>query len=369
MTTAKRLLCFIAATMLFIPVTVFCQSERKQLDSLLMNTKIEAFPILSYDTDVGFGYGLKIFFLNQLRRHESFDVTAFNSTKGERWYRFVFSIPDFELRQGRAYRRAFDLIIDYDKYLKNNFFGIGSTSRSEDRETYIKEPLDIMGVLSRAFTPRLVGQIAIKYKTVDNIDYSENGLFTNTLAPINRGRSSALSLVASLRHDSRDSYINATKGHLLQEEVEVANKKIGSDYGIASAVLSLQFYKEVIAPQMILAVRWISQVIDGSDLPIHSLASLGGSRTLRGYPQDRFLDQVMMLTNAELRFPIYWRFGGLVFLDAGKVWNKVAQVDLQRWPVNAGAGLRLYFDTFVVRADVGVSNESVGFYLNFGQLF
>jgi outer membrane protein assembly factor BamA len=359
----------VVTIILLIPSTVLSQGQPKQPDSLLAAAKIEAFPILSYDTDVGLGYGLKIFFLNQFRRYESFDVTAFNSTKGERWYRFVFSIPDFELRQGKAYPKAFDLIVDYDKYLKNNFFGIGNTSRSEDRETYTKEPLEIMGVLSRAFTPRLVGQMAIKYKTVLNTDYSASGLFANTLAPINRGRNSALSLVVSLRHDSRDSYVNAMRGHVVQAEVEVANKSIGSDYDFSSAAISLQLYKQVLAQKTVLAVRWIFQAVGGSDLPIHSLASLGGNRTLRGYPQDRLLDQVMMQTNAELRFPIYWRFGGLLFLDAGKVWSNVSQVDLQRWPANVGAGLRLYFDTFVVRADLGVSKESVGFYLNFGQIF
>ena len=46
---------------------------------------IELFPILSYDTDAGFGYGAEAFFYDQLNTRESFDIILFNSTKGEQW--------------------------------------------------------------------------------------------------------------------------------------------------------------------------------------------------------------------------------------------------------------------------------------------
>ena len=49
----------------------------------LVNNDFEIFPILSYDTDTGFGYGLKSFFLNFLGINESFDLILFNSTKGK----------------------------------------------------------------------------------------------------------------------------------------------------------------------------------------------------------------------------------------------------------------------------------------------
>ena len=52
--------------------------------------KIEPLPILSYDSNTGFGFGAKAFFLNLLKLRESFDLIIFLSTKGERWLRFVF---------------------------------------------------------------------------------------------------------------------------------------------------------------------------------------------------------------------------------------------------------------------------------------
>ncbi len=72
---------------------------------------VEPLPILSHDTDTGTGYGVKLFVLNKFGGSESFDLVAFNSTNGERWYKLVFSWPDFELRQGRRYPFSLDLVL------------------------------------------------------------------------------------------------------------------------------------------------------------------------------------------------------------------------------------------------------------------
>ena len=85
-----------------------------QTDSSLKNNEWEAFPIINYDSDAGFGYGGKGFLYNFLNGKESFDLTLYNSTRGERWYRFVFSITDIQRRQGKKYPIAFDLTADYD---------------------------------------------------------------------------------------------------------------------------------------------------------------------------------------------------------------------------------------------------------------
>ena len=48
------------------------------------NVSWSLFPILMYDTDIGYGYGAKAKFVNYLSRKESFDLILFNSSKGER---------------------------------------------------------------------------------------------------------------------------------------------------------------------------------------------------------------------------------------------------------------------------------------------
>jgi hypothetical protein len=94
---------------------------------------LSVFPILMYDSDIGLGYGAKAKFVHYLEKKESFDFIAFNSTKGERWYVFAFSIPDIEIRQGKKYGFSLDIRAEYDKYLENTFFGVGADARKEDR--------------------------------------------------------------------------------------------------------------------------------------------------------------------------------------------------------------------------------------------
>jgi endonuclease/exonuclease/phosphatase family metal-dependent hydrolase len=354
-----------------LDVSDIVKSSAKNPDEVpeVVESKLEGLPILSYDTDTGLGYGVKGFLLNYLGSRESFDVIAFNSTKGERWYRMVFSVPDFELRQGKVYSLSFDLTIDYDKYLKNNFYGIGNESRDADRETYSKEPVEILGVLSRGITREFVAQIGLKYRAVRNFGYGQSSLFARSLSAVNKGTSSALTVVGSVRFDSRDSFVNPSRGQVAEVSIETGGSWLLGDYSLTSTSIALQTYHVLFYPKTVLAVKLWGQSVGGNNLPTHVLPTAGGNRTLRGSPQDRFLDNAAIGVNAEVRFPIYWRLGGLLGMDAARVFNSPAKVSLADWAYNPVVGLRFYMDTFVVRVDVGFGRETTGFYLNFGQLF
>jgi outer membrane protein assembly factor BamA len=343
--------------------------QESAIDSSHSESTIEGLPILMYDTDVGFGFGAKAFFLNCLGRNESFDLTLFQSTKGERWYRFVFSLPDFERRQGTLYPLALDLVVDYDKYIKNNFFGVGNMSSFSDREYYTREPLDISVALSRGFTSSLVGQVGWRYKTVGNFNFSEESRLRSLPPALNASRVSYASVFFSLRYDTRSSYINPSRGSVLQGDAEVVPHSGLENVKFTHLSAWAQHYTELFIPKTVLAVRLGMQALMGSDLPVQVLLPIGGGSTLRGSPQDRYLDKVSAVANAELRFPIFWRFGGVAGFDFGKVWGDLKDFDLHRWAANPVLGLRFYMNTFVVRCDVGFGKETTGLYFNFGQVF
>lgn len=329
----------------------------------------EFFPILMYDTDIGFGYGLKTFLLNPLRRSESFDLTLFNSSKGERWYRFVFSRPDFETRQGKVYPVAFDITVDYDKMIKNNFFGLGNGSRYQDRVQYTREPLAIELTLSRGFTRRTVGQVGLKFATIKNtVLEGESGL-SSTPGSLDLGRASYVSIFGNVRYDSRDSFVHPSEGVVVRAEAEYAPGTGGTRLHFTRLAGWFQYYSVLFYPKTIFAFRLGGQSLFGDDLPTHVLLPLGGNRTLRGSPQDRYLDKSHLLMNAELRFPIFRRLGGVVGMDAGKVWPSLGDLDFRGWAANPVIGLRFNMSTFVVRMDIGLGRETTGFYFNFGHLF
>lgn len=331
--------------------------------------KFEFLPILMWDTDIGFGYGIKLFYLNPLKLNESFDLVIFNSTKGEQWYRLVFSWPDFEHRQGKIYPISLDLTLDYDKYLKNNYFGIGNESAFEDREVYTREPLEITMTASRGFNPTLVGQFGLRYKTVNNYNFEENSRLKSTPPDLNVSRATVSSIYANLRFDTRDSYINPSTGLVLQGETEYAFNTSFANVNYQRIAAWFHYYKILLYPKTILALRLYLQNLFGDDIPIQFLLPIGGGSTLRGSPQDRYLGKTSAIFNGELRFPLIWRFGGVVGFDAGKVWDSLVDFDLKRWATNPTIGLRFYMTNFLVRLDIGLGKDSTGLYFNFGHVF
>ena len=334
---------------------------------------LEVLPILSYDTDAGVGYGVKAFLLNPFSRKESFDLTAFSSSKGERWYRMAFSYPDFEVRQGHIYPYAFDVVIDYDKWISNSFFGTGGDSKFSDREYYTREPIDIVASATRAWTPSLLTTIGTRWKSIRNMNFSAVSSLASRSA-LDAGTATSNTLFGTARYDSRDSYINPARGFIAQIEYEHWIPLLAPNVHLERTAAEIDAYMLLWYPRTVLAVRLRGEGVDGSTtggdaLPVQYLSSIGGNRTLRGSPQDRFLDNYSAILNAELRFPIWRRFGAVAGLDAGRVWHTTHEIGVARWATNPIFGLRYYFDTFVVRLDVGLGHETTGFYLNFGQLF
>jgi len=340
------------------------------------DSDLELFPIVNYDSDAGFGYGAKAFLFNQLGMNESFDLILYNSTKGERWYRFVFSIMDIQRRQGKVYPLALDLIIDYDKWINYRYYGVEcfyEQDSSMDYETYTREPFEISTLLSKGFTKTLVASIGLKYKTISSYNFDANGELIKFDGYFNNRFINTLSILTAVRWDSRNNFINPDKGVLLQLDVDYAPELSFTNEGYFKFGLTLQNYFILFNPRIIFASRLIGQIIFPDNVPIQLQLPIGGNNTLRGLPQDRYLSASTLILNNEIRFPIWWRFGGLVGLDIGCTGSTTDYEfwapQLSGWIVNPVLGLRFYMDNFIVRFDVGFGSEITGIYFNFGHIF
>jgi outer membrane protein assembly factor BamA len=356
-------------TLLFLIIWIFISPEisyPKNPDSLkvITESKFEPLPIFYYDSNDGFGYGAKAFFLNFLNRNESFDMLLVRSTKGFQKYNLVFSVPDFELRQGTVYSLALDLELDFKKWISFKFYGVGNATKYENEELYTRVRPTIALTLSRGFSKTFVGQFGLKYQSTTNSDFEEDGLL-HTYRDLSVSRTYYYSLFLVARYDTRNSFIHPSDGVVVQGETEYANGNVTFNRW----AMWLQHYTTFLNSTFILASRFGIQSVYGDNLPIQVLLPIGGDDTIRGFPQDRFLDKTSAVINVELRFPFYWRFGGTIGLDAGKVWQSINKMNFTDWAYNPTFGVRFYFDTFVVRADLGISKETMGIYLNFGHIF
>lgn len=352
---------------LFISTLTFPQQERANFEIL---------PIANYDSDVGFGYGAKAFLFDVFDNKESFDLILYNSTKGERWYRFVFSVEDFESRQGTEYPLALDIILDFDKYKNYKYYGIEyflNTSSSKEYEIYTREQLEFTTMFSRGFTKNIVIEAGLSYKVFNSFNFEEDGLLLNASSDLNRRKVKYHSIRLNGRYDTRNSFINPSSGIVLLIETESAFKSGISNINFFKAALNFQNYLSILHSEIILASRVLVQMILPSDVPMQIKLPVGGNRTVRGLAQDRYLSSSTFVLNNEIRFPIWWRFGGIAGLDIGTTatTNDYDFYDdrLSGWIFSPAAGLRFYMDNFIVRLDVGFSKDYTGIYFNFGHMF
>ena len=353
----------------------FPENSNASQESEDLDTKksLSAFPILMYDTDIGVGYGGKARFVNYLSRKESFDFTVFNSSKGERWYVFSFSIPDFEIRQGKRYSLSFDLKAEYDKYLKYYFYGTGPDSKEDDETGFTYEKKELQLRFGRGFTPYFVMEAYYILRNIKYFKVEEDRPFSEMLEEIGGKFSPFVSLVA--RYDTSDSQIHPKRGFRLIFQNDVASSFFGNKNArFYRFTLDFRKYILLFGKRDVLAFRTLVQKISGKKEKIslfeYSVLGGGSERTaMRGYGLNRFQDKGKFLVNAEYRFPLWRKLGGNIFIDGGLVWPSWSEIRLDNAVADIGWGLRYYLQDFVVRFDMGFSIEDVGIYFNFGHVF
>lgn len=329
----------------------------------------EYFPFVLYDTDIGLGAGIKFFLLDQFDKAESFDLLLFASTKGERWGRFVFSIPDFEIRHKEDFGWSFDFTFDYDLMIKYNYFGIGPSSDYADREYYSYEPLDMHLVISRSITEELVLYSGIRYFSARNYGFERNSRLLSQQLKLNSGKAISISYFIKASWDTRNNYLHPSCGHLLETHIEHCPDIAFSNVNYLKFGFSINKFVNLSIIKSILAFRLLAENINGQDLPVQMMIPIGGNRTLRGYPQARFIDHFAVVTNTELRFPIWWKFGAVIGLDAGKVSRDMKYLTINDWAIAQAFGIRFYYNNFIIRFDTGLSDETFCLYFNINHIF
>ena len=81
----------------------------------------------------------------------------------------------------------------------------------------------------------------------------------------------------------------------------------------------------------------------------------------------------LLILNGELRAPLFWRFGGVLFVDAGNTFTEAESIRLRDLAVGMGVGLRINTPLAPIRIDLG-SPRSFGktglrWHFSIGQMF
>jgi len=340
-------------------------ADEFNLDQASSKTNLSVFPIFMYDSDIGFGLGGKCILKNYLEKDESFDLILFGSTKGEQWYVLTFSFPDPKLRHGTLYPISLDLKCEYDRYLKSNFFGFGNNSKDNEKQ-FPKEFTKLELTLGHAFPKQIVGESGLFFNHTSIYDYDQNDEILNITSK--KGESINSYLRFLLRWDTRNNQIHPESGYKSEINLDFALKQLGSDYTFNRYIFNASMYNKLFSSNHILATRIQLQLIDGN-APYFEQSVIGGTWFARGYKADRFIDKSMSQASIEYRYQFHKWMGAVFFVDSGRVYRSLTKLSLHEWHNSYGTGLRIYPGDFVVRFDIGISNEGTRMFFNFGHVF
>ena len=116
--------------------------------------------------------------------------------------------------------------------------------------------------------------------------------------------------------DTRDNDMSPSSGTLVEARANFAEEAFGSDFTYQTYDLGANYYRR--AGRGVLALRaFLCQASERT--PLFDLCLYGSGSDLRGYEVGRFRDRAMATVQAEYRFPLAGRFGGVVFGGTGKV--------------------------------------------------
>ncbi len=193
------------------------------------------------------------------------------------------------------------------------------------------------------------------------------------------------SVTASVRRLNIDEYLPYSKGDVQTLNVQYGQADVeGTDYSYFKYWLETKFYFTVdkflkdfletsLGDNTDRPIIFAARIIIGSssgDVPYEQMYTVGGDTTLRGYDDDRYHGEDMLLGNFELRIPVDKNFTLVGFYDIGRAWRQGSDSssfgsDMGSSP---GFGVRVNTPLGNMRLDYATGDEG-RFHFGFGELF
>lgn len=247
--------------------------------------------------------------------------------------------------------------------------------------------------VSRPFTRAMRGYLTLRG---ENVDTPSELLTSDIIGIAERGdvRSAAFRLVNNRRDLDRDPsagwYQSAsvefgyTDGERFENDPVAAEViSIPQKGGFQKIQLDVRRYfssggprKTPTESKRTIALRLMGGVAGGT-LPFFEQFFVGGAETLRGYREDRFWGERMLLVSGEYRVPIANALTGVAFVDYGDAWggnrrlpnSTLEQHDGFKPQLGTGIGIRVVTPIGNLRLDYGVGSEGARTHFSIGHAF
>jgi len=342
-------------------------------------------PVLGYSSNEGFIGGAiynRYDYRGNIKPFRNYlKSSALISSKG-------FIEVEARYEQTRSFGRHIRSIYNanFQRYTKDIFFGIGndtgfSKSRWED-EYYFFESLG-MGFSYKARKPiyklgrrqlDLFGGLGFEYQKSNII--SQQTSFADRM-PNGREGGWVNFLNTGMIWENRDSEFDPHHGNRATLEWRYSPDLVSS-YALTSIRMEFRQYFYLFN-WLTVANRIEGRQVFG-DIPYWEYSTLGGENNLRGYPLNRFRGNASLAYTMELRgwifkFPqlLNLKLGAQLFTDVGRVFTD--QDDFNdlfegyKQTVGFGGAMSIFNPDFILRGEIGFSEDVSRIYVGVGYLF
>ena len=171
------------------------------------------------------------------------------------------------------------------------------------------------------------------------------------------------SLIFNHITDTRDNYIYPTDGYKSVLGYEYAG--FGGDFKYHKFTIDGSIFRKVGRSQVLVFHGSYGHAT--SSLPTIAKFMLGGQDTIRGYRDDIFRGNSMVLGNIEYRFPLSKNFKAALFTDFGSAWDSGWKPS--KLHGSYGIGIMLDSPLGLIRVDIGHGSQGNRVHFNVGGTF
>ena len=301
-------------------------------------------------------------------RHRVFANRAVVTTSAAMSWRFYnMAQASIDTPEGRPWSVGAGVL--YQDALQVNYFGLGHETALDDRSGYRLQSTDIEGhaAMTRGpFTLRgrlgWIPQLAVRTMAGRRPDYPDtHDLFTDDTAPGLDAQPSFAHADLLATYDVRDVPGHPSSGGAYTVSLSHYRDLDLAQYSFRSLQLEAVHYLPLWSSRWVLAGRaWgvFTGTGDGQTVPFYLMPNTGGRSTIRGYRDFRFSGPHMEVFSAESRWALFEHVDAALFVDAGRVASRVADLGFNGLAHATGAGIRFHTSkSTLARLDLAKSNE------------
>jgi len=276
---------------------------------------------------------------------------------------------------GATYFPGEQFILNYQisySYFPDKFWGLGKVAPDESEEDYTFRQYYLYGHLQHKVRDRVFVGFQYEYQRLLNVDHAVGGLLDRQqVAGRDPYHISGAGL--SLTYDSRANAFAPNQGSFYQILAIYFAPVLGSQFSYTNYTFDVRRYLPLYR-QQVLALQAFAQFGVG-DVPLRSLASFGGSNSMRGFYDGRYRSRNQIVVQAEYRIPLFWRIGAVGFAGIGNNGDRLVDLNFQDLKYSAGGGLRVALnrkERLNLRIDYGWGlgqSLSNGLYFQLGEAF